>query len=117
MQASADDGTHSKLKWRGLTIPWFAPPNDEYEYMTISNAAAYLGLSERAIRRWCQTGRISAQKRGWRWWIRRDELAQLTTDQLSPAVSETIDETLSDRDFLDELFEDAHVVDNHNGTD
>lgn len=55
-------------------------PQDLTPWMTAREAAERLGVTDRAIRKWCQAGRLPAIRHGHRWLINRQHLP--TTDIL-----------------------------------
>jgi non-specific protein-tyrosine kinase len=85
--------TQRRLAPKGLLSVWFGPPRDGGNYMTVSEAASLLGLSERALQRWCETGRISAQKRGFRWWLRRTDVEQYGSWGSKELIESLLEET------------------------
>lgn len=49
-------------------------PQESSLWITTSQAALRLGVTDRAIRKWCANGRLSATRFGSRWLIRTDHL-------------------------------------------
>lgn len=94
-------------------IPWLAPPHNGQEYVSLTIAASHLGLSERALKRWCIDGRIPAEKKGLRWWIRREDLEQFKQQQFtSPQQTAMNHQALAPADLLEGLLgevEPEHV--------
>jgi non-specific protein-tyrosine kinase len=56
-----------------------APPNGDgqYVYVSLEDAATYLGVSLTTARRWCESGRLPATKDGRRWKISRTDLQKM----------------------------------------
>ncbi len=103
-----------KRKWKGLSIPWLSPPNDADDYVSVKTAAAYLGLTERTVKRWIETDRLPAQKRVWRWWIRRVDIEQFTQNGHDP---ETFHEMEPGQELIDKLLKEAQTAEVHNSID
>ncbi|MFL0276994.1 helix-turn-helix domain-containing protein [Mycobacterium sp. SMC-19] len=49
-------------------------PQDSDVWITTAQAAQLLGCTDRAVRKWCRDGRISATRCGGRWLIRPQHL-------------------------------------------
>ena len=52
-------------------------------WLTTSEAASLLGVTDRAIRNWCATGQLPASRRGSRWLINRSQCPDPETDRLT----------------------------------
>lgn len=53
---------------------------------SVAQMARILGVRSSTIRRWCQDGRLPAFKRGINWWVRGDELQDVSLDLLVTGV-------------------------------
>jgi capsular exopolysaccharide synthesis family protein len=51
----------------------FNPPEEE-GYISLGELASVLGVRRDTIQRWCEEGRLPAEKQGLRWWVRTDRL-------------------------------------------
>jgi len=49
----------------------------EVDWLTLSEAAERLGVSADQARRWCKSGRLSAVRHGFEWWVDRDGLERM----------------------------------------
>jgi excisionase family DNA binding protein len=61
--------------------PVFSRPADP-DLIPLSEVAAMLGVRRDTVKRWCEEGRLSAVKHGFRWWVRQDELQGTLLDRL-----------------------------------
>lgn len=52
------------------------------DLISVAEASGMLGVREDTVKRWCQEGRLPAVKKGFRWWVRQDELLDARLDQL-----------------------------------
>ena len=62
-------------------IPMIGRPKDP-DLISVAEASGMLGVREDTVKRWCQEGRLPAVKKGFRWWVRQDELLDARLDQL-----------------------------------
>ena len=51
-----------------------SPPEELSVWLTASEAAAAVGVTDSAIRKWIRNGRLPAVKRGGRWLVNRNDL-------------------------------------------
>jgi excisionase family DNA binding protein len=63
------------------SVPLLGQPSDP-DLISIRQAAQLLGVRTNTIKRWCEDGRLPAVKKGFKWWIRRDELQTTLLDRL-----------------------------------
>ena len=62
--------------------------DDPDRILNLKEMAAYLGIQTRTARRWCQSGRIPAIKKGWRWHVRNGDLQAMVLHHLSRETKE-----------------------------
>ena len=67
-------------EWRG--------EDGEEAWVTLGEAAAYLGISKAMARRWCKTGRLTARRSGLRRRVSWDDLDRLTQTRMAGDVVE-----------------------------
>jgi excisionase family DNA binding protein len=103
-----------KPGWKRLLIPWLTPPDKENEYLSVAEVAAYLGLGEQTVRRWCADGRLPAQKHRWRWWIRQKDV-ELVASRHSIRTGQDVAEKTSHQQLVEELLAQADVDPSRNG--
>jgi len=63
--------------------PFGRNKEDRGDVLTLAETADYLGVSEEATRRWCEEGRLQADKRGWRWSVRLEDLNEFIAEYQS----------------------------------
>ena len=62
-----------KLSYMGQT---------ENELITTEKAAEMLGVTQRTVRRWCNSGELPAQRTSGSWWvIRREDVERLREER------------------------------------
>lgn len=52
-------------------------------FLSTAEAAQHLGVSEATVRRWCETGRLKASKRWFRWQIRKEDLQKMIKKEVN----------------------------------
>lgn len=67
-------------------LPLVGRPKDP-DLLSLSQAAAMLGVRINTVKRWCQEGRLPAVRSGFRWWVRQDELRGTLLQRLVAANS------------------------------
>ena len=113
-QIGADGGQVPRSRWRRLPIPWLTPPDKEHEYLSVVEVAAYLGLGEQTVRRWCANGQLPAQKHRWRWWIRQEDVESVAS-RYSTQTGYGMAEKTSHQQLVEQLLEEAEVDPTRNG--
>ncbi|MFQ5813058.1 MAG: helix-turn-helix domain-containing protein [Anaerolineae bacterium] len=62
-----------------------------HQFMTPSEVAEYLRVSQPTIWRWCESGKLPAFKIGHTWRIKRDELEKMIDFMVPPAFADPPD--------------------------
>lgn len=87
-----DDGHGSFSRLHDLIKRWRGQGAEEKQVVGLKEAAERLGISPDMARRWCQEGRLPAQKSRLRWLIKREDLENLV-ESLRGGGAEIIEET------------------------